>query len=191
MSDVPDVGMTRRDIVETGLLSLACVVFLLGAYYVLPMPRRHEATWWRLSGAIALFVAVLVHELRSILRHDRPMRRAVIAVAVVLPLFVVTFAWLYLTMSRSEPATFAGVMSRTKALYFTITVLSTVGFGDIVPRTDPGRAVTMVQMVLDLILLAVIVRLIFGAATLATRRRQPPVGGTSGVPDGGHEGVGQ
>jgi hypothetical protein len=37
-------------------------------------------------------------------------------------------------------------LSRTDALYYTITVFSTVGFGDITPRADLARIVTMVQM---------------------------------------------
>jgi voltage-gated potassium channel len=37
-------------------------------------------------------------------------------------------------------------LSRTDALYYTITVFSTVGFGDVTPRADLARIVTMVQM---------------------------------------------
>jgi hypothetical protein len=75
-------------------------------------------------------------------------------------------------MSRSDPATFGGAMSRTKALYFTMTVLSTVGFGDITPHTDPARLVTTVQMALDLAFIAIVVRLIFGVASRAARDRE-------------------
>ena len=50
------------------------------------------------------------------------------------------------------------------ALYFTVTVFSTVGFGDITPATDPARVAVMAQMLCDLIFIAVVVRLILEAA---------------------------
>ena len=68
-------------------------------------------------------------------------------------------------MSVSNPAAFGVILNRTGALYFTVTVFSTVGFGDITPKTDPARIVAMVQMLSDLAVLAVVVRLILGAAT--------------------------
>ena len=37
------------------------------------------------------------------------------------------------------------------------TVLSTVGFGDITPRTDPTRVMVSIQMLLDLVLIGVVV----------------------------------
>jgi uncharacterized protein (UPF0261 family) len=49
-------------------------------------------------------------------------------------------------------------------------VFSTVGFGDITPKTDPARIVAMVQMLSDLAVLAVVVRLILGAATRGMAR---------------------
>ena len=78
------------------------------------------------------------------------MLRASVALTTLIPLFLVSFAWIYLTMSRSSPASFGGTLDRTGALYFTITTFSTVGFGDITPKTDPARIVVMVQMLTDL-----------------------------------------
>jgi len=94
--------------------------------------------------------------------------------ATVLPLFLVLFAWIYLTMSRSDPGYFSIPLNRTESLYFTVTIFSTVGFGDIVPKVDLARIVTMVQMIADLTVLAVVVRLLFGTASrVETRRREP------------------
>jgi hypothetical protein len=62
-------------------------------------------------------------------------------------------------------------MSRVGALYFTVTVFATVGFGDIVPVTDAARIVVMVQMVGDLVLVGVGVRVLLGAVQLGLERK--------------------
>jgi len=99
-----------------------------------------------------------------------------VAMATIIPLFLVLFAWIYLTLSHSDPSAFSEPLTRTSALYFTVTVFSTVGFGDIVPRIDPARLVCTVQMLADLAVLAVVVRLIFGAAARGVDRRREPEG---------------
>ena len=58
-------------------------------------------------------------------------------------------------------------LDRTSALYFAVTVFSTVGFGDIAPCTDPARLVVTVQMLADLAVIAVVIQLIFGAVNRA------------------------
>ena len=63
-----------------------------------------------------------------------------------------------------RPTAFGQPFSRISALYFTVTVFSTVGFGDITPKTDAARLVVTVQMLSDLIVIAVVFRLLFGAA---------------------------
>ncbi len=144
-------------------------------YYVLPIEHRaHQSVAVRLGVALAFFVAVLINEIRLISNHDRPMLRAAVAMATVLPLFLVLFAWIYLTMSHSDPSAFGGPLDRTSALYFTVTVFSTVGFGDITPKTDPARLVATVQMLSDLAMFAVVIRLILGAAARGVDRRNAP-----------------
>jgi hypothetical protein len=166
---------SRREMVVTIGLAVLCAGFSLVIYYTAPLvPRAHGAIWWRLTVAMALFTAVTSQQLQAIVRNARPMRRAVVALAVVLPLFVVVFSWLYLVVSRSTPAAFGIKMSRTTALYFTVTVLSTVGFGDITPKTDPARLLVSAQMVMDLILIAVVVKLILGTASRALQRSEGP-----------------
>jgi voltage-gated potassium channel len=73
-------------------------------------------------------------------------------------------------VSHSSPSSFSEPLDHTRALYFTITVLSTVGFGDITPRTDPTRIMVSIQMLLDLVLIGVVVRVIFSAARISLAR---------------------
>jgi voltage-gated potassium channel len=50
-------------------------------------------------------------------------------------------------------------------------VLATVGFGDIAPNSVPARSVTMVQMALDIAFIAVLIRVMGGAAKKALLQR--------------------
>jgi hypothetical protein len=43
-------------------------------------------------------------------------------------------------------------------------VFSTVGFGDITPKTNPARLVVSAQMLLDLAIIGIVVRMIINAA---------------------------
>ena len=67
--------------------------------------------------------------------------------ATVIPLFLVVFSWIYITFSTSDPAAFGQTLDRTTALYFTVTVFSTVGFGDITAKTDLARLVVTLSLI--------------------------------------------
>jgi len=171
----------RRELLAAGLRGTLSTGVLLTAYYLVPLSASREhvrpalfglGTMMRLGVAFAIFVAVLILEVRAIARARHPMLRAGVAMAVVIPLFLVFFAWIYVTMSNSDPATFHTAMDKSTALYFTVTVFSTVGFGDIAPRTDLARLTTAVQMLADLVVVAVVVRLILGVATRSTAGRR-------------------
>ena len=85
------------------------------------------------------------------------------------------FAVIYVLISEGNPESFTEPLDRFTAYYFALTVLATVGFGDITPVTTLARAVTMIQMSLDLALIAVLVKVMGGAAKSALgKRKQPP-----------------
>ena len=82
-----------------------------------------------------------------------PALKAAQALGLVLPLYLLVFASTYYVMERASAANFSQPLTRTDALYFTVTVFSTVGFGDITPRSEAARIVLIVQMLGDLALL--------------------------------------
>ena len=89
---------------------------------------------------------------------------AIEALGIVISVFLVAFSSIYLAMSHQSVTTFSEGLDHVKALYFAVTIFSTVGFGDITPRTDVARIVVAVQMLLDLVLIGAVVRLLFDAA---------------------------
>jgi voltage-gated potassium channel len=90
--------------------------------------------------------------------------RAVQALGGTIPLLLVAFAAGYLSLSHADGAHFSEPMSHTGALYFAVTVFSTVGFGDITPEGDVARVVVSVQMILDLVVIGAVVKLLTTAA---------------------------
>ena len=64
-------------------------------------------------------------------------------------------------------------------MYFTITVFSTVGFGDITPRTDSWRILVSIQMLLDLVIIGAVVRILINAAKMGLARNDRQLLGTN------------
>jgi voltage-gated potassium channel len=81
------------------------------------------------------------------------------------------FAAIYVVISDGQAEAFTEPLSRTDALYLTVTVFATVGFGDIAPRSDLARVVTMVQMLGDLLVVGVVLRLMLDAVRTGRQRR--------------------
>ena len=89
----------------------------------------------------------------------------------ILPFYLLVFASTYFVMQRASAANFTQPLTRTDALYFAVTVFSTVGFGDITPKSEAARVVLIVQMLGDLALLGAGVRVLLGACAAASNDR--------------------
>ena len=99
------------------------------------------------------------------------------ALASTVPLLVLLFASVYLAMARASPASFSThQLTRTDALYFTVTTFTTVGFGDITPASQGARLVVTAQMILDLLVLGLGIRVFVGAVQLGRQQTDPAAG---------------
>jgi hypothetical protein len=148
-------------------------VLIFGAFYVLPVANASRVgEILRLVAVVALVAVALTWQIRRISTAPLPELRAAEALGLVIALFLVGFSVVYLSMSHESAATFSQALDHTRALYFTISIFSTVGFGDITPRTDTARLIVSAQMLLDLVIIGVVVRLIINAA----RSRIAPAG---------------
>lgn len=142
----------------------ATVGVLLLVYYRLPMDQPEDGlTVLRLVAALLLVGVVFWWQVRLIGRSAHPGWQGVQALALVVPLFLLVFAQGYFLLARHQPGSFTAPLTRTDALYFVVTVFATVGFGDIAPVSSPARVLVTLQMVLDLLVLGVALKVILAA----------------------------
>jgi hypothetical protein len=155
------------------LRAVASTAVLVTAYYLLPFDR--SATW----AAITLLVVELVLlsglvalHVRLIVRSKYPGLQAIEALATSIPLLILLYASTYFVIARISPANFSIRLTRTDALYFTMSAFSTVGFGDITAKTETARLVVTSQMAVDLVTLGLGIKIITGAVTRGKQRRR-------------------
>lgn len=177
-----DHHQRRRVSIGSALRCVLLVVVLLLLYAVWPFDAAPDAVGDVLLMGLAawLFVWVLVRQVRHIMDSRLPEVRAIEALVVSLTLFVVLVAGSYQYLSSVVPAAFSEPLDRMGALYFTVTVLSTVGFGDIHPVSSLARAAVTGQIVMDVVLVGVVVRVLVAAARISLQPASEKPGGASG-----------
>ena len=156
------------------LRSFASVVALVAIYFALPIQRFTDPTVvGRLVLSVLCLVVILAWQILAVSRSSRPTLRAIEAVAVTVPLFILMVSSTYVLTSEISEQSFTEDLSKIDALYFAMAVFSTVGFGDIAPRSDLARVAVTIQIIIDLLLLGVGIRLLVGAVNAGKRRVQP------------------
>jgi hypothetical protein len=145
---------------------------LVAIYYQLPLDRASGliTTAMLVIGLLAL-TGLVVLQVRSIVLSPFPRLRAVEALAISVPLFLLLFAATYAVMSTISVDDFSEPLTRTDALYFSITVFTTVGFGDITAKAEAARLVVTAQMVADVVIVGLAAKAIAGAVSHARQRR--------------------
>jgi len=167
-----DRRVRRRATANTVGMLIVIWIVLIGLYYLLPGSGYNGTReLLRLLVALVLVGVVFAWQLRRVMHAAMPELQAIQALGSVIPLFLLTFAAVYLSMSHASPAAFSESLDHTGAMYLSVTIFSTVGFGDITPVSGTARIAVVIQMLLDLVILGVVVRSIFGAAKVGIERR--------------------
>ena len=171
--------MARR--VRRDLLALMGV---LVAYYAAPVGGLSDSvaaivlSVVGLLAGLAALVWVILREVRTLVRTslDDPAVQVdglVLLVCVVVPLFALG----YFALESADPDQFADLATKTDALYFTLSTLATVGFGDVHATGQLGRGLVILQMTFDLVFVAAVVSVL----STHIRRRAAVI---RGRPDG-------
>jgi voltage-gated potassium channel len=151
--------MTRRDDVSPRTAAVRCVgacAALLVAYFAVPIHDRDGslATALRTAITVVALIAVVLaigqQVRRQLSRPGAPLGGLVVSLVAGLLLF----ALLDYAIAYHAPGEFSGLRTRLDALYFALSTVLTVGFGDISAKGQLARGVLCVQMLFNVVVLA-------------------------------------
>lgn len=157
----------RRIIIRTVLRVVTTLLVIIVAYALIPFDGAE--TWTViLIGLVGLVVIVAVAglQLHAITIAPMPSIKAVETLGLIVPLVVFWFAAIYYALSASSSGSFDEELNHVGAVYFSMTTLTTIGYGDISAQTDTARVLVMMQMVINVLVVGLAVRF----AIVAVRR---------------------
>ncbi len=163
--------------------SVAATVVLMAAatagYYLLPVPGRMQKASWALMFSVgAAVLGVLI--LTAISKLMRAGANARIRGLVLLhTLTVLFFSWSDDSVAEL-PGQFVQLTSKTDSLYFNVSTLATVGFGDVHPAGQLARAAVTLQIVFNLVFIGAAVSMISGYFRTQAHGRMPAPGDQAG-----------
>lgn len=128
-------------------------------------------------GNAALLIGLCVLIIRDVLRHTRVRIDTILGSLCVYLLISLIFAFLYLAIDTADTNAFRGLddedNSASDLLYFSVTTLVTLGYGDITPRTHIARSLSTVEALAGQLYLVVLVAHLVGLRL--TQLDPPPV----------------
>ena len=162
----------RRLVVRAALRTIITVALVVAVYFLAPMDRAiRAATVAELVLGVLVLFGVIAWQVRQIARSEHPGVRAVEAIAFTLPVYILLFATTYYLMNHANATTFTQPLSRIDSMYFSVAAFTTVGFGDITAKAQAARVVVTCQMILDLVIVGVVLRLLVNAIKIGRQRQ--------------------
>lgn len=169
---------------------------MLVAYYAVPISERGGEL---VVGLVVAIVAVVLVAWAILGQYRRQLQGEEVAslqsLALLAVLAVSLFSLGFLLLQDASPEEFVGLVTKTDALYFSLSSISTVGYGDVHAAGQTARVLVSVQLVFNLIFLAALGSIFTGRLRerAATGRADRTQGGSEssskgGSAEGGSEG---
>lgn len=169
---------STKQVVQLGLplfgISLLTSALIIALYAVIPVPASDESPVMMiivLTVLAAIYIVATMWAAMHISRAKRPVLSGTMILSVMLTTLIILFALSYLTLSITDPTNFNVPLDKISALYFTMTILATVGFGDIHATSHAAMIAVMIQMVAGLTLFTVVARILVSAVRDAAKKK--------------------
>lgn len=164
-SAVLAVGGRRQTLIVASVL----VAPVVGARWLHQFQVSDGIYQFHIAAFVVFMVFVVFHFLRFILRSPRVSSEVLCAAIATYLLLGLLWGSAYMLVARMSPGAFSGVAASSQplhgfdALYFSLTTLTTAGYGDIAPVSGPARMLAMLEAVTGTMYMAVLVaRLVSG-----------------------------
>ena len=169
-------GLARRwqrvvdVLLAVALLTLGLVI-LVDFVVARPVVGIDTATPPVVLVVLAVLAPVVV--VRRLLRHHRITRATLFAALSAYLLIAVAFFYAFLVVDSYGPSFFGEDEPTTSFMYFSLTSITTVGYGDLSPATPPGRLLATSEAVLGQVYLVTVVAFTVSLLGEERRRDQP------------------
>jgi hypothetical protein len=159
---VAAVGRTLLSFVIALLLAVPTLVFQW-----LAMAGGGDALLWSWSFGAALYAATLAYLLSYVFRRDVMTGDKLWGAASAYLMLGVLWAYLYAIVEHFYPLSFAiggtaADFAIPEFIYFSFTVLTSTGFGDLTPLTRQARSVCIVEQIVGALFVAILIARLAG-----------------------------
>ena len=164
VATVAAVGRTVFSFLIALLLAAPTLFF---QWYGLSIDDMQWLAYSWMFGAL-LYLATVIYLLHYVFRPDVMTPDKLFGAAAGFLMLGVFWGYLYRLIGYFNPVAFSvagqpAPLETFDALYFSITVLTSTGFGDIVPLTRGARAICMVEQIIGVLFLAILIARLAGA----------------------------
>ena len=170
---VAAVGRSGRSFVAALLLAVPTLVF---QWLFLSELYPHADVLWLGFGA-ALYILTLARLLAYVFRNDVMTADKLYGAAAAYLLIGVLWAYFYALIEQFYPSSFAiagtpAVPSIHEFVYFSFTVLTTTGSGDVAPLTPQARSACVVEQIVGTMYVAILIARLAGVYPPGARANQ-------------------
>ncbi len=139
--------MRRRDLIGVAVVAVSLLVIFM----TVPLGQRDRTGWAPILVAVVAFALFAATLIRITARGANLVKLVTLLLVV-----VIMFSTGFYAVASNRPGEFDGIATRVDALYFTLTTMTTTGYGDVVAVGQLARGLVSLVFVFDVVFLGLV-----------------------------------